>query len=383
MVTLRQNHATEPALVCWIKPLFAVEQVIEFSLLFSPQKEDETMAVKTDEKKSPEKTEDEAKKPQDKEDGMFKCSIWILHDRFNPNFCLPFSEGKAANNKQRRGQKRKMDDEPFVVNEDEPEIDESITCLDWYNSDMNLKITKEDMMTAEPFWKDGWGYVWAGVRSTYGFTEGQITFEVKLLEHMDSKLENEKNLHELRIGFSTDEPSLQLGESKNSFCYSGSGKKGHDSVFEDFGATFTKDDVVGAYLEFADDQVKISFTKNGESQGEAFDVPQSELEGKALFPHISTRNVKFEVNFGKTFKGEDREAWKPTLEGYEMAANVEIKVRGPSRIAKREDCEMLMMIGLPASGKTTWVKKHVEEHPEKRYNIIGTAALIEKMKVMR
>ena len=43
---------------------------------------------------------------------------------------------------------------------------------------------------------------------------------------------------------------------------------------------------------------------------------------------------------------------------------------------------MIMMVGLPAAGKTTWVNKHVEENREKRYNVIGTAALIEKMKVL-
>jgi hypothetical protein len=30
------------------------------------------------------------------------------------------------------------------------------------------------------------------------------------------------------------------------------------------------------------------------------------------------------------------------------------QVRGTPRIAKREDCEMIMMVGLPASGKSTW-----------------------------
>ena len=40
-----------------------------------------------------------------------------------------------------------------------------------------------------------------------------------------------------------------------------------------------------------------------------------------------------------------------------------------------------MLIGLPGSGKTTWVEKHVAANPDKRYNIIGTSALHERMKV--
>lgn len=42
---------------------------------------------------------------------------------------------------------------------------------------------------------------------------------------------------------------------------------------------------------------------------------------------------------------------------------------------------MIMLVGLPGSGKTSWVNKHVEENPDKRYYVIGTSALINKMKV--
>ena len=51
------------------------------------------------------------------------------------------------------------------------------------------------------------------------------------------------------------------------------------------------------------------------------------------------------------------------------------------RTEKRDECEMIMLIGLPASGKTTWANKHVEENPLKRFNVIGTSVLLERMKV--
>lgn len=40
-----------------------------------------------------------------------------------------------------------------------------------------------------------------------------------------------------------------------------------------------------------------------------------------------------------------------------------------------------MMVGLPACGKTTWAAKHAKENPEKKYNILGTNAIMDKMKV--
>lgn len=44
--------------------------------------------------------------------------------------------------------------------------------------------------------------------------------------------------------------------------------------------------------------------------------------------------------------------------------------------------QIIMIVGLPGAGKTTWALKMAKEHPEKRYNIIGTDTLIDKMRVM-
>ena len=42
-----------------------------------------------------------------------------------------------------------------------------------------------------------------------------------------------------------------------------------------------------------------------------------------------------------------------------------------------------MMIGLPASGKTTWAEKHCTYNPEKRFTILGTNLIMDKMKVKK
>ena len=177
--------------------------------------------------------------------------------------------------------------------------------------------------------------------------------------------------------------------------------------------------------------------------GVAYEFPKSELKGQALFPHISSRNVRFEVNFGMALEpkpepvkkeepaaakeeeakkeGEEKEEkkegeeeekkeeeakpaetaapavvqeekpreivekenWFAAIEGgFIPAGNAVGKAtRGTPRIEKREECELILLIGLPASGKTTWVNKHVEENPDKHFNVIGTAALVQRMKV--
>lgn len=40
-----------------------------------------------------------------------------------------------------------------------------------------------------------------------------------------------------------------------------------------------------------------------------------------------------------------------------------------------------MMVGLPGSGKTTWADKYRVENPDKKYNVLGTNNIIDKMKV--
>ncbi|PIK50992.1 putative heterogeneous nuclear ribonucleoprotein U-like protein 1 isoform X2 [Apostichopus japonicus] len=78
------------------------------------------------------------------------------------------------------------------------------------------------------------------------------------------------------------------------------------------------------------------------------------------------------------------EPFFPIAEGFTLIGDLpeEDKVRGPLPPAEKKDCEIIMMVGLPGSGKTTWAEKFCAEHPEKKYYILGTNLIMEKMKVM-
>jgi len=60
-----------------------------------------------------------------------------------------------------------------------------------------------------------------------------------------------------------------------------------NNVFEDFGESVTKDDVIGCSLDLDSNPAKLSFSKNGNSFGAGFEIPQEDLGGRALFPHVS------------------------------------------------------------------------------------------------
>ena len=204
---------------------------------------------------------------------------------------------------KQKGVKRKLDEELFEVKENELEIDDSLVCLNWYNSDLNLKIS-EDLMTGFPIHRDGWGYCFAGARATHGLNKGKIWFEVKYVENLEVKVEKETTTFDLRVGWSSDDSGLMLGEGEKSWFYSSAeGKIASNKVFDKYGEKFTKDDVIGAFIDLESDEISMTFTKNGEDQGDAFQIPKDELGDSALFPHIMSRNVKFEVNFGVTKDG--------------------------------------------------------------------------------
>jgi hypothetical protein len=48
------------------------------------------------------------------------------------------------------------------------------------DSDLNLKVDKSDFLSATPMHEEGFAYIWAGTRGTYGIIGGQAFFEVKV-----------------------------------------------------------------------------------------------------------------------------------------------------------------------------------------------------------
>jgi len=275
--------------------------------------------------------------------------------------------------------KRQRPDVEEVRVENEPQTDKSAVVLDWYNSDMSVKIEREKYLSATPMTEHGFGYVWHGVKATYGFTQGRVYYEATTTEeipvpHLEAE---EQHPHVLRVGYSIDEAGMVLGEEKLSYGYGGTGKASVNLKFKDYGGSFGKGDILGCYLDMESDPIRLSYTINGQHKGICYEISRHELGDKALFPHIVTKNCSFKVNFGT------EAPWAESQTGYTFAGDVPIEERvlGTPGPEKRSDGEIIMMVGLPASGKTTWVNKFCQENADKKYNVLGTNGLIDKMKV--
>lgn len=374
---------------------------------------------------------------------------------------------------------------------------------------MNLKINRETFCSAQSLSDTGLALVWAGARANYGALQnGKYFFEVQLLA-FNTKINypNERNLHEIRCGWSTSNANLQLGEHPTSFGIDSSGKKCNNSEFVDYASRLRVDDVVGVHLDLNDEKCSIQFTVNGKVYGVAFEFDKSSLGDEALYPHISTKNVEFKVNFGNLEQSlwslnrdkykenelkrrraelerkkkdierkredklkkkaeaaakleeaaakQDEAAAKPEetvdkpeeveekieevptaeviaasetpaveekveekieekveeiveeeeepvlpqdiseaeidqetpvgncVDGYLYISNVPIDqlVKGPRRPETRAECEVIMMIGLPGAGKSHWALEKSATNPDKRYTLLGSKHLLERMKI--
>ncbi|ODM88392.1 Heterogeneous nuclear ribonucleoprotein U-like protein 1 [Orchesella cincta] len=268
----------------------------------------------------------------------------------------------------------------------EPEFEESAVLLDWCKysyqpttidkSDLNLKISTENFLEAEPTVYEDFPFAYAGVKATYGFTKGKVGFEAKWVKSCEvrSDFGDKETKHVFRVGWSDVNADLQLGEDKLSIGYDVSGKVYNSGEIQDLGGVLVEGDVVSAYLDLESDPVEVKFAKNGEIVGEPVKIPKAELEGKSLYPHVLVRNVKFEVNFGSKDPAHE------VLEGFQMVGKTEDtdRIRGPTRPEKKDDCELIMLVGLACSGKTKWAKDFIKNNPDKHYNILGTSTAVER-----
>nr|WMV69958.1 heterogeneous nuclear ribonucleoprotein U-like protein 1 [Euglena gracilis]BDX17174.1 E1B-55 kDa-associated protein 5A [Euglena gracilis] len=242
-------------------------------------------------------------------------------------------------------------------------------------------------------------FMWSGCRANYGAPSGRVAF---LMQVDSGSL--------CRVGWGTASAALALGQCEQSFGYGGTGKKSHNNQFVDYGEPFGCGDCIIAWLDW--DMGEIGFYKNDVDLDVAWLIPDW-LHGVPLFPHVLTKNCAISLFFGPEpgvlmpplpvgfcwlsespnlipspwgatrqqalalgyappVKDEDRDAPEPDLDRAPYAAGPDLEGAGPNQQW------LIMLVGLPCSGKTYWAKQFIRQHPELKFQILSTNLIMER-----
>ncbi|XP_021726338.1 heterogeneous nuclear ribonucleoprotein U-like protein 1 isoform X2 [Chenopodium quinoa] len=260
-------------------------------------------------------------------------------------------------------------------------------------ADCDLAFNIEaDGLTGHALYEQGFAYCWSGARGNIGITGGKYYFGCRIISDQPVIMEETPldQQHVSRIGVSRgDAPVGNLGETKGSFGYGGTGKFSTNAKFVDYGERFGIGDTITCLVDLESKPcASVEFSKNGKRLGIAKYLdedpkspgavsPTGNLSWKsALFPHVLLKNTVVKMQFSTEDGLVPEEGYKP----WASAVNDGNAVIGPA-FSDSQACEVIMMVGLPASGKTTWAENWVKEHPEKRYILLGTNLSLDQMKV--
>ncbi|CAJ0577710.1 unnamed protein product, partial [Mesorhabditis spiculigera] len=324
-------------------------------------------------------------------------------------------EAAAGIPPSQRTKKKKRGEEEI---EEETLPPENAFQLDYYNADLHIKCEAdkegERWSVIHPENADGLGLCIGGVKTTFGvpipyeypfpekapesgagvvsppLTTSDVTkenakprrlvFQAKVREHLSTKHLpfEEIEPYEVRVGFSLGNSSTIIGENNRTWCFCTSGKVASNNVFTEWGRAVALGEVITAELNL--ETRSISFYIDGEKLGTAYtDVPFA--DGDVVYPSISIKNCKVAVNLGNF--PDPEENWGHCDPEWTFASWLDLRTLIRARVPpeSKADCTVLMMVGLPGVGKTTWVRHYLRDHPDELWNLISADTMLNQMKI--
>jgi len=216
-----------------------------------------------------------------------------------------------------------------------------------------------------PLTDGGLQYLVAGARANVGVRKGRYLFEVKIVETLNpfepANSRGSRVPRQLvRMGFSTQDSSLFLGETEESVCFDSEGFFTADKKRSQTSERFSREQTLAVLLNLerrSPNADTVSLFRNGVRISQPQPLPENLLD-KALFPHVNFKNVTLQVNFGPS----PLVALPFTCRTWQEVAKDDTELRRPqpNRDGK---FEVLFPVGLPDEGTFDWLDGFLQKNP--------------------
>eukprot|EP00927_Polykrikos_kofoidii_P033483 TRINITY_DN2830_c0_g1_i1.p1 TRINITY_DN2830_c0_g1~~TRINITY_DN2830_c0_g1_i1.p1 ORF type:complete len:740 (-),score=188.46 TRINITY_DN2830_c0_g1_i1:275-2413(-) len=214
----------------------------------------------------------------------------------------------------------------------------------------------------------GLQYLVGGARANVGVKAGRYLFEVSMLEFLNPPSgggggRGPMPRQLLRVGFSTEDSSLVLGDGDVSAVFFDAEGffSSADAKRAQVATRAGRDDVLGVLLNLdtgSPNAGTVSLFRNGERASAPQQLPE-QLRGKALFPHIAFRNVTVEVNFGPG----SITSMPFACNALQDAAAEDVVVR-QFQAPESGKYNVLFPVGFPDEGTFAWLDAFLEKNPD-------------------
>lgn len=217
----------------------------------------------------------------------------------------------------------------------------------------------------------GMQYFVAGARTNVGIEKGRYLFEIRVVEafsptpmQMQNRQQQQLPKQQVRVGVSLAGSGLLLGEDDQSICFDADGFSVAEKKNKALGtsARFGRDQVIGLLVnmdESSPNANTVSLFRDGVRITEPQPLPET-MRGKAVFPHVSFRNVSMQVNFGS----EPLAKLPFACCMLDSAAEADVVVAGPHKAARKDGTyDVVFPVSLPDEGSFDWLDEFLEKNP--------------------
>ncbi|CAF1130276.1 unnamed protein product [Rotaria sordida] len=163
-----------------------------------------------------------------------------------------------------------------------------------------------------------------------------------------------------------------------SYAYEGTGKIWNRNKFEWYGERYSIGDIITCYADFESEcgNILLSFAKNDLNIELEYRINYEDIHSGRLFSHIFIKNLSLQVNFGQLNTKYFLRSNFRLINDYDE----DERILGRLDPSSKQECEVIMMVGLPGAGKSYWVERHCAINTDKKYVVLSTNNIIYQMK---